>query len=84
MAFKVKRVHREHLKSVAMANGISERLADDIIHAYIKDLQDSLMDGEDVSVPGLFSIKHKRCDDGTIALRGAVSVTIKRDVKEAR
>ena len=81
MAYRIKRVHKAHLYQVATENGLSERLVDDIVKAYIRDMQDSLKAGESITVPGLFSISYTKFDNGYIELRGSVSSTIKKEVR---
>ena len=81
MAYRIKRTHRDHLLEVAYNAGISERLANDIVRAYIQDLKMSLQDGESITVPGLFTITQTRFADGHTELRGSVSSTIKKEVR---
>lgn len=81
MSYKVKRVHKAHIWQVATDNGLSERLVEDIVKAYIKDMQDSLKAGESITVPGLFSISYKKTPTGRVELRGSVSTTIKKEVR---
>jgi hypothetical protein len=85
MGLQIKRQHKDHLYQIALENGVSERLANSIVKAYIADLHDSILAGEDITVPGLFTIHVnpiKRMNGNVeLELRGSVSSTIKKEVK---
>lgn len=80
MGYKVKRMHSEHVNQVAVDNGIPVSVAKSIISAYLEDLRTSLRMGQSVTVPGLFTITVTEDEDGR-EIRGAVSTTIKREVR---
>ena len=80
MGVKVKRTHSEHLYQVARDNGVSESVAKAIVTAYLQDLRDSVMAGESISVPNLFSITVST-NGGVSDIRGRVSTALKVAVR---
>lgn len=57
VTFDGARGNRSRVIAVANQLGVPVKTAEQIIKAYCKDLEDSLLNGVAISVPGIFSIK---------------------------
>lgn len=71
------KANKSRVRRLAAQFGISMEIAKQIIDAYCKDLEDTLIAGDDVNVPGVFSIKVHKDANGNNIYRGRVSVALK-------
>ena len=76
----VKKTQSARVKEIAMRLDVPEVTVKRIIDEYIESLQKSVMNGEDVEIRGVFSIKAEDID-GKVIPRGNVSVALKEKIK---
>ena len=76
----VKKTQSARVKEIAIRLGVPEVTVKRIIDEYIESLQKSVMNGEDVEIRGVFSIKAEDID-GKVIPRGNVSVALKEKIK---
>lgn len=70
--------NKTRVSTVARQLGISTSVAEKIIKAYCQDLEDTLLNGVSVNIPGVFSVK---VYDGGV-FRGRVSTTLKAKLEQ--
>ena len=78
VSFEGRRGNRARVVEIANKNGVSIKVAEQIIKAYCNDLEESLLNGVSVNVPGVFSIKVT--DSGVF--RGRVSASLSAKAQE--
>lgn len=77
MEVKRKETQSSRVERVAKKLNVSKKLVEGIISAYIEDLTQSALNGEDIEVRCLFSIRMKEVDGGYVP-RGAVSDVLRQ------
>lgn len=82
VVFDGARGNKSRVKQMAYKLGISQKVADQLIKAYCEDLEETLLCGVDVNIPGVFSIKVYG-NGADRVYRGRVSMALKSKVAEA-
>ena len=73
--------NKSRVRQTASKLGVPQKVADQIIKAYCEDLEETLLCGVDVNVPGVFSIKVYG-DGANKVFRGRVSMALKSKIAE--
>lgn len=82
MGYNVKRTQNSRVQEISDKLGIPYYTVNNVINEYISSLQNSVLNGEDAVVYGVFSIRLCKMQNGQTQLRGAVSNVLRQRVAE--
>ena len=74
--------NKSRVRQTAYKLGVPQKVAEQLIKAYCEDLEETLLCGVDVNIPGVFSIKVYGEGENRV-FRGRVSMALKSKAAEA-
>lgn len=82
MGFKIKRTLGARINKISDELNVPKMTVERILRLYLSDLEESVLNGENIVVDNIMSIKQVKESNGEITLRGRVSPALKSKVSK--